>query len=454
MKTLHTLSVFILLALSANLLFACGGSAASTTSAPTPAPTAVQATVPPTRAPAPTSAPTDTPAAVTSSADADTTVRGAFAKYLTAKIFRLDAHAELSTIFFQGRYTPGPGDDPNKVTLFTLKGEQNGADSHYTLNGFMASFIGVVSGFDPNSQALEIAQVNGTLYMNGKLENENRAHWYSIPANQAASTSFAPQDLIAPMTRATYPDGAFSKTGDETLGSQTCNVFTGNRSAFDAVFPQITQLALLNTDTVDLSTIDRAEYKIWVCPDGNLYRTQYNFDAHAKTQADKKGSFAFTVNIADYDAAISIQAPAGAVPMSGSPSTTGPTTEPTETSGETPTTPFTSLEGEWEGTSDTDSPISFTVTNNEITFANLNYSINTGSCSVGGAYGTSVNGGAIKDQSFSFVITNSDEVRFTFAGKFESNNDASGTLQIKGKTFCGNTEIQAKWTAKHISSSP
>jgi hypothetical protein len=452
MKTLHTLSLFILLASSASLLLACAGSATPTTIPATTAPTAIQATVPPTPAPTATSAPTDTPTAVTSDADADKTVRGALAKFQTAKAFRLDAHAELSPIFFQGPYTPAPGEDPNKVTLFSIKGEQNGADLHYALNGFMASFIGLLSGFDPNSQALEIAQVNGTQYMRGKLENETQARWYSIPANQAASTRFAPQDLIAPMVKTTYPDGAFSKTGSETLGKQTCNVFTGNRAAFDAVFPGIGKVALLSTETLDLSTIDRAEYKIWVCADGNVYRTQYNFDAHAKTQADKKGSFAFTVNVADYDADISIQAPAGAAPLSGSPSNTGPTTEPTKSSGETGKTTFTSLEGEWEGTSDTDSPISFTVTKNEITFANLNYSINTGGCSVGGAYGTSVDNGAIKDQSFSFVLTNSDDVRFIFTGKFNSNYDASGMLQIKGKTFCGDTDNQATWTAKHLSS--
>jgi hypothetical protein len=236
------------------------------------------------------------------------------------------------------------------------------------------------------------------------------------------------------------------------VGSQTCSVFTGNRAAFDAVFPQIEQLALLNTDTLDLNTIDRAEFKIWVCPDGSVYRTQYDFDAHSKTQADKKGSFAFTVNVADYGAAISVQAPDGAVPLPTSPSSAGPTTEPTQSSGATGTTTFTSPEGEWEGKSDTGSTISFTVTNNAITSVNLNYSINTGGCSLGGAYSNSVNDGAIKNQNFSFVLTDSDGVRYAFTGKLSSNNDASGTLQIKGKTFCGDTDNQATWTAKHISS--
>jgi hypothetical protein len=457
MKTLYTLSLFILLALSASIPAACAApvTAVPATIVPTSAPTAIPPTatsIPPTVKPTGTSEPTNTPAPVLDK-DADKTVRAAFAKFQAETAFRFDARNEFSPIFFEGKYTPAPGDDPNKLTLFAIKGEQKGADLHYAVTGFIASFIGLRSGFDPDSNTLEIANVGGTLYMRGTLANETQARWYSIPANQAESMRFTPQDVIAPILQADYPDRAFTKTGTQTLGTRSCNVYTATRAAFDAVFPLLVQAASLSQETLALDSIDRSELKIWVCADGNLYGIRYNLDAHAKTDASKKGSLAFDIDITDYDTDIVIQAPADAVPLPAD--ATGTQTAPAVPLTATPvTTPaaFTSLDGEWEGASGTDNPLKFTVENNKITFALVNYSINTGGCSFGGAYGSSVDDGAITNRSFSVVLTNSDDVKFTFAGKFNSNNDAAGTLQIKGKTFCGGTDAQASWTAKHLSS--
>lgn len=458
MKRISLLSLFVLLASGASILAACGGAAPVTPTAtiiPTSAPTAIPPTatlIPPTVKPTATSEPTNTPAPRIDS-NADKAVREAFGKFQAAKAFRLEALAELSPLFFQGNYTPLPGEDPNKVTLFVIKGEQSGTDLHYALNGFIATFIGLFSGFDPNSNALEIAKVGDALYMRGTLPKETQARWFSIPADRAASMSFTPQDLIAPMLQAVYPDSAFAKTGEETLGNQNCTVYDATRAAFDAVLPRLAQVVLVNEDSFAAGNIERAEYKVWVCADGNLYRIRYNFDAHDKTDASKKGSMTFEADITDHDATIAVQAPTDALPLPPETSGTGtaPATPLTETPVVTPAA-FASLEGDWEGTSGTDSLIQFTVENSQVTFANLGYLINTASCSFGGTYGASVEDGTITDQSFSVVLTNSDEVKFTFAGNFSSNNDAAGTLQIKGKTFCGDTDVQSSWTAKHVSS--
>lgn len=462
MKTLPIIPLFLLLALGASILTACGSPpatlvlppsvatlvATSTTTSLPPPTTAV----PPTAKPTVTSEPTNTPAPVIDT-NADKAVRDAFGAFQAAQAFRLQARAELSPIFFQGNYTPAPGEDPNKITLFVIQGEQSGADLRYALSGFIASFIGLVSGFDPDSNTLEISNVGGSVYMRSTLPNETQPRWYLIPPDQTESTRFAPQDLLAPLAQAVYPDSAFASSGQETLGNQNCNIYTATRAAFDAVLPELAQVALLNTETVTTDTIERAEYKLWVCPDGKLHRIRYNFDAHTATDATKKGSLALEVNITDYDANIVIQAPAGAVPFV--PDATGTLTAPATPLTATPvTTPaaFTSIEGDWEGTSGTDSPLNITVENNKVTFVLLNYFINTGSCTFGGAYGSSTDNGTITNGSFSVVLTNSDGVIFTFEGTFNSNNEASGTLHIKGKTSCGDTDAESSWTAKHVSS--
>ncbi|MBI4674768.1 MAG: nuclear transport factor 2 family protein [Chloroflexi bacterium] len=252
------------------------------------------------------------------------------------------------------------------------------------------------------------------------------------------------------MSGATYPADAFSKSGTANVGAQTCDVYTGNRAAFDAAFPRLAQSAALNTDELDPAKITRAEYLVTVCADKRLYRLQYSFDAPSKTKPDTKGALTYDVQLSGYDDAITIQAPADAVPLPGA--SDAPTSAPEATATKAAPGSFANLDGEWEGTSSTDSPLQFTVENNKITYANLNYSVNTGGCSVGGAYGTSIDDGAITDKKFTIALTNSDDVKFTFAGTFTSNGEAAGTLNIKGKTFCGDTDANATWTATHKSS--
>lgn len=447
-------SALVLFSLAATIfLLACAGpapgaapsTAMPTLGAPTTAPATNAPTVPPTTAPA-----TNTPTAATN-ADADEVVADALKKYQAQTAFHLRAHTEVSPVFFAAQYTPLPGDDPDLVTLFAIDGEQNAADLHYALNGFLASFIGVFSGFDPDSNELEILNADGKQYMRGKLDGETESRWYLIPDDQLSSSSFSPQEMLSPMTGATYPTGSFSKSDTATIGSQTCDVYTGSRAAFDAVFPELVSAALLNQETLDLDSIDQAEYTITVCPDGNVYRIAYNFDAHAKNDASKKGAFTFETELSDFDGDISIAPPSDAIPMP-STSTAQPTTEPDTTPIAAAPGNFTTLNGEWEGTSGDDSPLSFTVEDGVVTYLNLNYAINDGGCSVSGLKADAVDDGEIQDSNFSVTMQDSDGVAYTLAGAFDSNNQAAGTLTIKGKTFCGETDASFDWTAQHISS--
>lgn len=432
MKRTLTFFVFSIMLMALGLF----GCAAPAPIPPTIAPTSIPTLVPPTA----TSSPVPT-----TRVNADKTVRDAFAKFVQAKSFRMNSKSEVSALFFEAQL---PNDTREKILIFDARVGQNGADSLYALKGFVASFIGLFSGFDPESEALDILSLGDTVYMRGKLEKETQARWYKLSAQDAQGTTTTPTNFLMPMTSATYGDNAFSKTGVETIGSQACDVFTGSRAAFDAVFPQIAKSALLNPETVDLTTIDRAEFQVWVCADGNVYRVAYNFDAHSKTDASKKGAFTFDAQLADFGADIQFQAPTDAQELPSLFGTPSETATPTSV-GETKT--FTSLDGDWEGTDSEDSPLSFTVEDDKITFANVNYFVQSGGCSFSGTIANSLDDAAIANSAFTFTLTNSDDVKFTVAGKFVSNNAASGTLKVKGKTFCGDTDAETKWTARHIS---
>lgn len=439
------------LVISTALLLGCS-SPAPTAVPPTTAPTTIPTIVPPSQTPsatpaAPTTAPTTAP-----TSNADEIVLAAMEDFAAAKTFQWHVSAETAPLFFQGNFTPAAGDDPNKVLLFDMEGEQKDGDKNYTVTGFMASLIGVFSGFDPESAELGIISVGNDVYMRGRVEGETEARWYKLSEADAATTEFEPVELVEPLTGIEYPAGGFTKSGATAMDGQTCDVYTSSRAMFDAVFPSVADAAILDLTAVGSDTVDRAEYKITICPDGKLRGITYNFDAHTKTDPTKKGSFSFAVEVSDYDSNVTIQAPADAIPMPGLTSSTDPTDEP----GEEPTATrvpqnFTSLDGEWEGTNDTDSPILFTVEDNTITYANLNYSISEGGCFFGGAYGSSVEDGAIQDDTFTIVLSKDDGVTFTFTGTFASNNTASGTLTIKGETFCGETDLTTDWTAEHIS---
>lgn len=437
----------LLMMASAIMLLACAvpvapiapSAAVPTSAAPTTVPVSAPTTVPPTTA----------PTAASAAVDAGEIVTTALEKFAAAQSFRLRAHTELSSLFFQGEYTPMPGQDPDLVSLFNLEGQQSGSDLHYALSGFLASFIGLFSGFDPNINEIEIAEVDGTRYMFGNLENETEPQWY-ILSDEPGSSTFAPQEMVLPMIETDYPTGAFTGTGTEAIGSQTCDVFTGSRAAFDAVFPNLVSEMLLDQETLDLDSIDRAEFTVTVCPDGNVHHIRFNFDAHSKLNADDKGTLAFEIEISDQNGDISITAPTGAVPMPAS-VFGAETPEPDATPTTAITTVFDTLNGEWEGLNGEDSPLSFTVEDGAVTFLNLNYAVTTGGCSASGLIANSVDNGEIEDNQFSAQLTG-DDVTYTLQGQFDSNNRASGTLSIKGNTFCGETDEQVEWTAQHISS--
>ncbi len=456
MKQLRLLSLPLVLIL-ASVLFACGG-ATPTPVPPTAAPTAVPPTTAPTAAPttapttAPTVAPTTAPASSDSGASASA-VADAFKKFADAKNFELKGNVTSSPAFFAAPYTPGPNDDKDKVLIVSIDGKSSGTDIDYKLGGFLASFVGVFMGFDPNVPGLEMAKVGDKVYMRGVLDGQSEAKWYLLPQDQADSMSFKPQDIVYTVTDSDFADAKFTKTGTVSVGGATCDVYAGDRAAFDVVLPKLQQEAGLNTENIDPAALDSTAFNVVICPDGNLYGITFNFAGPVKSKPSDKANFAYEIDLSGYADTISIAAPADAEPLPASANPFPPqdaTAEATEAP--QPTGSFSSYDGEWEGDNSSDSPISFTVEGDKITFANLNYYLNKNGCQVSGVYATTPDDSAIENGNFTAFMTNSSDVKFVFAGTFDSNNEAHGTLDIQGQTSCGDTNESLTWTAKHVSS--
>lgn len=451
MKLLRFSGLLMLCVIGAIGLFACGG-ATPTAVPPTTAPTAV----PPTPAPtlAPTTAPTMTPTAAPSE-NASAAVLNSFKKFGAAKNFRLKANVETLPEFFQLPYQPGPNDDPNNVKIVTLDGVNHASDIHYTLGGFLGSFVGALSGFAPTNPSLEIIIIGSQVYMRGILDGQTAAQWYLLPESQAGSMGFDPQDVVRTITETDYAQAAFEKTGTASMDGQTCDVYRGDRAAFEAALPRLIQEAGLNAEEIDAAKLTKFDFQVTVCPDGNVAHIVYNFEGPVKSKPTVSGKFNYDAQLSGFADTLTIQAPSNVVPMP-EVNTPTPTEESLPEATLTPraATTFTSLEGDWEGTNSSDSPIQFTVTDGKITYAGMNYAISSGDCLASGFYGSTPDDGAIQDQNFTVLLTNSDGVRFILAGIFDSDNQAHGTLNITGKTHCGDTDTELTWTATHVSAPP
>lgn len=437
-----TLTILFLVAL-ALLASACGGSTPAPTPAPTNPPTTAPAVAPTAASTAtqiPTAAATQTPASPIGGDGS--AVIAALAKFQSATSFRLEGQAHVSPLFFGAPYNPAPGEDPQQVTLFTSKGEVQNPDVHFTLGGFLGSFVAVVTGFDEKSTSVELASVSGKKYVRGALPGGGDAKWYLLSDTQAASTSYDPKGPMQPISEVKYQTGDIAKTGTESLDNLTCDIYSANRDAFALAFPALTAGALLNTDKLDLSAVDNFEFKFWLCADGNLHQVRYAFGGHDKTKPDQKGTFEFVAHISDYGAAIAIQAPPDAAPLPGeTPAAATPTVAPQSTAPAT-----TGYNGEWAGKESDDNSISFTVEDDKISYASVNYFAQSGSCSLSGTVGKPIENTPITGNTFTFQVANSDGIQFTVTGTFSSSAEASGTLQIKGTSqTCGAVDAKATW---------
>jgi hypothetical protein len=107
------------------------------------------------------------------------------------------------------------------------------------------------------------------------------------------------------------------------------------------------------------------------------------------------------------------------------------------------------INGKWAGQNQDGNQVSFTVEDNQLTYVLFNYWAH-GGCSLSGALSQAPTDGAVTDQSFSTQFEDKDGRLFTFAGSFSSDNEAAGTINIKGKagTFCGDFKSEETWTAQ------
>lgn len=302
------------------LLAACGGSPTATPTPPRPRATAVRAL--PTQPAAPTAlstAPTTAPDQPTSAdttpsaGTADNPLADALAKVKSAAAYRVTMTISGRGDFtVAGAATPAPSSPDQDVPLISMQGEVNGQDSHFALQGFVNSFLGLDA-----TSTLEITTANGNVYIKGPVPmlGATEAKWYVLPAQAANALQppLTPEMFLQSFGEAGIDPADFQQAPDESLDNQSCQVYSGNKDAIANAFARLGGAA--GSSQEDLDSIDSAEFKFWICQDGYLHQIRMVIEGHAKNQPQSKGAFSVMMRISDFDTDIQIQPPEGATPI-------------------------------------------------------------------------------------------------------------------------------------------
>ncbi len=298
MKLYHKLFGMLLLGIS--IAFVIGCAAPAPTATPVP-PTDVPTAVPPTSTP--------TPAA----SGEGGTLLDALSKVKAATAYRVDLSINGKGNFAgAGGPTPEAGAEDKLITLIVMKGEVNGKDAHFTLQGILTSFLGI----EPD-KTFEVISSDGEAYLKGPvpLLGANEEKWYKAPANAAsvAQPPLTPGSFLESFGETGINPNDFKLSGTEALDGKNCQVFAGDKSAVINAFNKLG--GATGATQEDLDSIDNAEFKFWVCDDGYLHQVKMLIEGHEKDKPDQKGSFEILMKIMDFDADIKITPPVDAIPL-------------------------------------------------------------------------------------------------------------------------------------------
>lgn len=281
--------------------------AAACNAPPPPTPTPV----PPTAVP-PTVPPTATVAAGAPAAQGGTLTQ-AITQVKDAKAYRVDMSITGKGNFAgSGGPTPEAGAEDKPITLVNMKGEVNGQDAHFVIQGMLTAFLGL----DP-TKPLEVISHNGTAYLKGPvpLLGAMEEKWYKAPSEvaQVAQPPLSPSSFLNSFGEAGINPADFKLTGNESLDGKNCEIYAGDKSAVVNAFSKLG--GATGATQEDLDSIDNAEFKFWVCDDGYLHQVKMLIEGHDKANPDQKGSFEIQMRLSDFDGSIVITPPADAIPL-------------------------------------------------------------------------------------------------------------------------------------------
>jgi hypothetical protein len=455
MKSFRTAFQFLLLAISAILILACGGISSISELLPGNKPTATLVVVP-TNAPvavAPTSAPTvalptfapavvaatSTPTASSGSSTTMSELPAAIAKTRGATVYKSHEEMIMDKPF---------GANRDGLKLMLSDGEFNGKDAHIKLGGTLLALFNI----DPNG-TLEVVVAGGKAYAHGPASGigapENK--WYVLPPEMSGgitSSQFDTYDKIF-KSKLDYANFTLDRS---TLNGVSCKIYKADKNVAYAVWSD----ALFSATGV-APVVDAGSIELTACSDGYLHALEVTLSGHDPKNPDQKGTAHYLVSFKEFDTKVAIAAPPDAVPAvapsGGIFDLIGTPTPGVASNTPTPSRPINvnaSMDGDWKGTTATNNSISFTIKNGQVNFASFNLLVRNGSCSGSISYGATVNNTFVNNNTFTAQMKDSDGVQYTVIGNFNA-GQFTGTIRGSGKLLCDAAEATTTWSAQNIS---
>lgn len=193
-----------------------------------------------------------------------------------------------------------------------MSGEFKGEDSHFTLKGLLASFVGA----DPE-QGMEVIVVGGESYVRGPvpLLGATEDKWYILEGEQGsvAEPPVQTDDLFSSFAGSDADLSQLESQGTEELDGQQCTVYGADREATIELIQSSDPESLPFGAPED---VEDAQIKIWICEDGLLHQLQFSMEG---TDQDTQQEMAFDVllHITEFNGDVTITAPEDAEPLQG-----------------------------------------------------------------------------------------------------------------------------------------
>lgn len=305
MKSRRDLLGLVISVLVVSFIVGCGAGP-TPTATPLPA-TAVPTAIPSTAVPPPTTAP------ATSVTTGGGTLVDALDAVKAATTYKVDlTMTGRGSFMAAGGPTPVPGAEDTPIILVNMQGQVDGNNAHFVLQGLLTSFLGI----EPD-QKFEVISAGGNAYLKGPvpLLGALEEKWYLAPPEAAsvAQPPLTPGSFLDSFSEAGINPADFKSAGAESLDGQSCEVFAGDREAVVNAFGKLG--GATGASQKDLESIDNAEFKFWVCPDGYLHQVKMLIEGHDKDKPDQKGSFEILMKITDFDGSVTITEPQDALPL-------------------------------------------------------------------------------------------------------------------------------------------
>jgi hypothetical protein len=238
---------------------------------------------------------------------ADDALKSALTKTAPISVYRMDMDMSAKGALANGLDGTTAGTS-QEVSMLALSAAVNGKDAQFTMKGLLSSFMGA----DPNI-GVELITVGGKSYIHGPLPtigaNENK--WYIATDAQTLGSMAQSHDLGA---LAQADMSAFKIMGSESLDNRRCDIYgSTDKLAIAKAFQSFGTGSLAGAG--DMQGMDSAELKFWVCDDGYFHKLYMSLEGAQQANPASKGGITMSFHIYDFNAAITITPPVGAVPL-------------------------------------------------------------------------------------------------------------------------------------------